>query len=189
MLYGGFMGGDLAQSWGDGKNLHRPNFFEWTFFHFNAQNFWWPFFSHRSFSCVCCLTAWHHLIYNMYHSFLDDKRLFHITQISVCSVRRPTFARFQWYYFSKYWGDGCMGRPPPQILGGPSSQSPYVSAHGRHAVTVLTITNPAYSLEFFRGWPLPSDIVLVNNLVSLTQLLWVLRKFIIFTLHTLHSEG
>src|SRR6218665_3375271 len=23
------------------------------------------------------------------------------------------------HYFSKYWGDGCMGRPPPQILGGP----------------------------------------------------------------------
>src|SRR6218665_227266 len=20
-------------------------------------------------------------------------------------------------YFSKYWGDGCMGRPPPQTLG------------------------------------------------------------------------
>src|SRR6218665_1995723 len=29
------------------------------------------------------------------------------------------------HYFSKYWGrDGCMGRPPPQILRGPSPQSP-----------------------------------------------------------------
>src|SRR6218665_2400869 len=33
------------------------------------------------------------------------------------SVR--TFARIRQHYFSKYWGDGCMGRPPPQILGGP----------------------------------------------------------------------
>src|SRR6218665_232887 len=37
------------------------------------------------------------------------------------SVR--TFARIRQHYFSKYWGDGCMGRPPPHILGGPSPQS------------------------------------------------------------------
>ena len=24
------------------------------------------------------------------------------------------------HYFSKYWGDGCMDRPPPQTLGEPS---------------------------------------------------------------------
>src|SRR6218665_828880 len=30
-----------------------------------------------------------------------------------------TFARIRQHYFSKYWGDGCMGRPgrpPPQIF-------------------------------------------------------------------------
>src|SRR6218665_2723595 len=38
------------------------------------------------------------------------------------SVR--TFARIRQHYFSIYWGDGCMGRPPPQIcLGGLSPQS------------------------------------------------------------------
>src|SRR6218665_1202642 len=38
------------------------------------------------------------------------------------SVR--TLTRIRQHYFSKYWGDGCMGRPPPQILGGPSPRSP-----------------------------------------------------------------
>src|SRR6218665_1293849 len=31
------------------------------------------------------------------------------------SVR--TFALIRQHYFSKYWGDGWMGRPPPHILG------------------------------------------------------------------------
>src|SRR6218665_967315 len=33
-----------------------------------------------------------------------------------------TFPRIRQHYFSKYWGDGYMGRPPPQIFGGPSPQ-------------------------------------------------------------------
>src|SRR6218665_2363 len=32
------------------------------------------------------------------------------------SVR--TFACIRQHYFSKYWGDGCMGRPPSQICFG-----------------------------------------------------------------------
>src|SRR6218665_1046165 len=28
-----------------------------------------------------------------------------------------TFAHIRQHHFSKYWGDGYMGRPPPQILG------------------------------------------------------------------------
>src|SRR6218665_392102 len=36
-----------------------------------------------------------------------------------------TFARIRQHYFSKYWGgDGCMGRPPPQIFWGPSPLGP-----------------------------------------------------------------
>src|SRR6218665_3697272 len=31
------------------------------------------------------------------------------------SVR--TFARIRQHYFSKYWGDGCMGRPPNSNVG------------------------------------------------------------------------
>src|SRR6218665_3576143 len=29
-----------------------------------------------------------------------------------------TFTHIRQHCFSKYWGDQCMGRPPPQILGG-----------------------------------------------------------------------
>src|SRR6218665_1380243 len=29
-----------------------------------------------------------------------------------------TFAHIRQHYFSKYWGDECMGRPPPQTFGG-----------------------------------------------------------------------
>ena len=43
------------------------------------------------------------------------------------SVR--TFARIRQHYFSKYWGDGYMCRPPPQIFGGPSPSSSWVSAY------------------------------------------------------------
>src|SRR6218665_1296045 len=35
-----------------------------------------------------------------------------------------TFAHIRQHYFSKYWGDECMGRPPPQTLGGPSPSPP-----------------------------------------------------------------
>src|SRR6218665_3003213 len=35
-----------------------------------------------------------------------------------------TFTRIRQHYFSKCWGDQCMGRPPPKILGGPFPQSP-----------------------------------------------------------------
>src|SRR6218665_2483679 len=34
-----------------------------------------------------------------------------------------TFAPIPQHYFSKYSWDQCMGRPPLQILGGPSPQS------------------------------------------------------------------
>src|SRR6218665_280401 len=39
---------------------------------------------------------------------------------SVCA-----FAHIRQHYFSKLWGDGCMGRPPTSIfLGGPSPSVP-----------------------------------------------------------------
>jgi len=39
------------------------------------------------------------------------------------SVR--TFARIRQHHFTKYWGDGCMGRPPPQISGASPSPPRY----------------------------------------------------------------
>src|SRR6218665_1710398 len=35
-----------------------------------------------------------------------------------------TFAHIQQHYFSKYWGDECMGRTPTSNFGGPSPQFP-----------------------------------------------------------------
>src|SRR6218665_268484 len=47
------------------------------------------------------------------------------------------FAHIRQHYFSKYWGDQCMGRPPPQILGGTVSPSSPRSPplHGRSVNT------------------------------------------------------
>src|SRR6218665_1187971 len=59
-----------------------------------------------------------------------------IRPFSLYSVR--TFARIRQHYFSKYWGDQCMGRPQPQILGGPSPQS----SLGLRSC-LWTLTNPS----------------------------------------------
>ena len=71
---------------------------------------------------------WHHLIYNKYHSFLDDKHLFHITKISVffCSYFRtfPITILHQILEGTDAWA------VPISHFGGPSPQPPYVSAHG-----------------------------------------------------------
>src|SRR6218665_2336137 len=37
----------------------------------------------------------------------------------------PTFARIRQHYFSKYWGDGCMGRPPTSNFWGDRPPSPF----------------------------------------------------------------
>src|SRR6218665_2829294 len=44
-----------------------------------------------------------------------------------------TFARIRQHYFSKYWGDGCMGRPNSNFVGpSPSpSRSPPLSNHNK----------------------------------------------------------
>ena len=130
-------GGDLAPSLGDGNFFRGPRFLNDVFFgknfHFHAQNFWRPFFSHRpGFSdfpyryCIRC-RIW---------SFLHKKNHYFRTEFLYdtffYSVR--TFARIRQHYFSKYWGGGCMGRSPPHILGDRPPQSPQVSA-------------PAYALE------------------------------------------
>src|SRR6218665_719081 len=35
-----------------------------------------------------------------------------------------TFAHIRQHCFSKYWGDGCIGRTPPQIVGRPYPSPP-----------------------------------------------------------------
>src|SRR6218665_2295130 len=61
-------------------------------------------------------------VYGPFDPFFSRKPLFHK------KILHDTFFSFQFVlsqpFFSKYWGVGCMGRPPPQILGGPSHQFP-----------------------------------------------------------------
>src|SRR6218665_985092 len=46
----------------------------------------------------------------------------------------PTFTHLRQHYFSKYWGNQCMGRPPPQIFLGTVPQ-----------VSALLPSSPIYS--------------------------------------------
>src|SRR6218665_3550514 len=71
--------------------------------------------------------------------FLDD---------TFFSVR--TFARIRQHCFSKYWGDGCMDRSPPQILGGPSPRPPR--------------SPPEYGLQFsYRFWLWSQIMILLQH--------------------------
>jgi len=124
-------------------------------FHFHGQNFWWPFFSHRlGFSdfpflfpedfpylyyVKCRIWPFPHKKNHYFRKeFLYDA-FFH-------SVR--TFARIPQHYFSKYWGDGCMGRPPTSnVLGGPSPHSPYVSAPALYLVIILKRMHSLFGLD------------------------------------------
>ena len=117
--------------WGDGKFYHRPTFLNDVLggknFHFHVQIFWWLFFSHRpGFSDFDSLSSDSPYLYcaptgkmtlSSQGKALFKKRIpwRHLFFYSVWP-----FAPIPQHYFSKYWGDQCMGRPPPQILGGPS---------------------------------------------------------------------
>src|SRR6218665_1352820 len=66
------------------------------------------------------------------------KEFLHKTIFFLCSY---TSARIRQHYFSKYWGDKCMGRPPPQIFWG---TVPPVPLGLRHWI-------PAEKISDFRG--------------------------------------
>jgi len=112
-------GGDLAPSLGGRKTFSAdPRFLNDVLLvknvHFRGKNFSWPFFRHRpdlsdfpflfpDFPYVCYVKC--HI-----WPFPHRKNTFFY------SVH--TFTRIRQHYFSKYWGDQCMGRPPPQIFFG-----------------------------------------------------------------------
>src|SRR6218665_2910917 len=72
----------------------------------------------------------------MFFNFFNLFHIFHI--FTVCetpisennSLMTPFFTLFvlsrasDKHYFSKYWGDGCMGRPPIQIFEGTFPSDP-----------------------------------------------------------------
>ena len=121
--------------WGvAGTNFSRTKISEWRFFrkkfNFHGQNFWWPFLVidqvFRIFPFFPQIFRIFAVLNVVYDPFLTRK-----TTISeknslmtpfFYSVR--TFARIGQHYFSKYWGDGCMGRPSHLKFGGASPQSP-----------------------------------------------------------------
>ena len=132
------VGGDLRRVWGDG-NFFADQDFRMTFFReqfpFSRQNFWWPFL----------------VIDYVFHSFPIVSHIFHV--FTVCNViydpfftRKPYFLDHTFFtlfvlslasdkhYFSKCWGDGCMGRPLPPTV------RPWVKTHRP------TINSEAYSL-------------------------------------------
>src|SRR6218665_2748339 len=79
--------------------------------------------------CFFCLSLLSEILYIYNDPFLNEKPLLHNTEF----LRLIFFSHFPhipYHYFSKYLGDGSMGRPP-QILGGPSPSPPEVSAHGK----------------------------------------------------------
>src|SRR6218665_637331 len=75
------------------------------------------FFSHRpGFSDFACV------IYcdKMSYTTISEKNS--LIRPFFCSVH--PFALIRQHYFSKYWGTNAWAVPPPQILEGPSPQSP-----------------------------------------------------------------
>ena len=121
------MGGDGAEFGGRIK-IRRTNFrmtFSRKNFHFNAQNFWWPFFSHRLYFSVFTSDSpvWNLIYYNIIqHIWPFSWPKTSISQQKVSSwdpflISSYFASHLMTVYFSKYWGEGCMGRPPPQILG------------------------------------------------------------------------
>src|SRR6218665_1390955 len=115
------MGGDLAPSLGDATKFSR------TFpekFPFSRPKILMTFFSSDfdslfRFSVSYCIKChiWPFL-HNKKPSFnkqiLDDTYFYSL----------KAFAPIPQHYFSKYWGNQCMFRPPTSNLGGPSPLSP-----------------------------------------------------------------
>src|SRR6218665_1861541 len=108
----------MAPSLRDGSNFSRTKISELRFF---RKNF--PFVSHRPhfsdfpfFFQILRIFTLLNVVDDPFFTrkgTISEKNF--LTTLLFYSVR--TFARTRQHYFSKYWGDGCMGRPPPQILG------------------------------------------------------------------------
>ena len=89
---------------------------------FFNHRLWFSDFSFifKDFPYLCC-----HVIYDPFFTRKPlFKKIIHWLHLFY-SVRAFMLSRASVkHYFSKYWEDGCIGRPPPQSLGGPSPQTP-----------------------------------------------------------------
>src|SRR6218665_2009185 len=57
-------------------------------------------------------------------SWLEDLSLKRKILDDTVSYSLRTFARIRYHYFSKYWRNGCMGRPPTSNFGGRPPSTP-----------------------------------------------------------------
>src|SRR6218665_4160991 len=57
------------------------------------------------------------ILYITYTAIFFKKSLYFRTRNLFTTHFFTQSAHIRKHYFSKYWGDGCMGRPPPQSLG------------------------------------------------------------------------
>ena len=99
--------------WGDQKTFSRPNFRK--NFHFQGKNFWWPFFLVidlvlRIFPFFSHIFRMFTMLNVVYDHFLTRKPPF-FTLFKLSRTSDNTTSQ-------NIGGDQCMGRPPPQILGG-----------------------------------------------------------------------
>jgi len=140
-----FIGGDHGAEFGGWKKFRRPRFLDdfYKKFHFHAQNIWWPF------SLVIdhvfrIFTVWT-VIFDPFFTRktpISENNSFDDTFFTLFVLLRASNNTTS----QNIMGDGCMGLPPPHILGGPSPQSPQVSAHGK--IDLETITSPKLSFIY-----------------------------------------
>src|SRR6218665_2539494 len=105
-------GGDLAPSLGGRKNFSRTKISE---FLFSRPKILTTFFS-VSFLCKMSYMTLSSQEKALFQKRIPSRHLFFY------SVR--AFTPIPQHFFSKYWGDQCMGRPPPQIFWGDRPPSP-----------------------------------------------------------------
>src|SRR6218665_3216861 len=101
-------GGDLVPSLGGRTKFSRTKISE----KFSWRKFLMTFFSHRpGFSDFLFLFPDFTMLNVVYDPFLTRKTPFFYSVHTFARIRQP--------YFSKYWGDGCMGRPHLKFEGRP----------------------------------------------------------------------
>ena len=101
--------------WGDGEIFCGPRFLKKI--PFSRPNFWWPGFSNFPI-LFPDFPYLYYVEYRIWHFPQKKNHYFRkdfLYDTFFYSVR--TFARIRQHYFSKYWGDGCAGRPPTSNFG------------------------------------------------------------------------
>ena len=120
------MGGDLAPSLGGRKKIFADLSGKISIF--TPKNSDDLFLVINQVFQILCVFIAVSLLYQMSYMTLSSQQKALFQQKN--SLTTPIFSSLQAFapipqhYFSKYWGDQCMGHPHLKFLGGPSPQSP-----------------------------------------------------------------